>query len=93
MLWSSNARRPATNLPRSLGPASDASEDEKALCQERTAELSTLVNEFILRRTNTLLSEHLPPKVGGLCMSTLVWCCCCSAAAAAGRRCCWQVIP
>lgn len=34
-----------------------------ALCQERTAELSTLVNEFILRRTNTLLSEHLPPKV------------------------------
>lgn len=33
-----------------------------ALCQERTAELSALVNQFILRRTNTLLSQHLPPK-------------------------------
>ncbi|PSC67651.1 DNA repair and recombination RAD54 [Micractinium conductrix] len=49
--------------PVLAGREPDASEDEKALCQERTAELSTLVNKFILRRTNTLLSEHLPPKV------------------------------
>lgn len=34
-----------------------------AVCQQRTTELSALVNHFILRRTNTLLSEHLPPKV------------------------------
>lgn len=77
-------------------PPADASEGEVALCQERTSELSALVNEFILRwvcsaggcrtvllggagharspptpacslaarrRTNTLLSQHLPPKV------------------------------
>jgi hypothetical protein len=40
-----------------------ASPEEVSLGQERSAQLSALVNVFILRRTNTLLSAHLPPKV------------------------------
>ena len=41
----------------------DATEAEAAAGAERSAELSGIVNEFILRRTNALLSAHLPPKV------------------------------
>jgi hypothetical protein len=40
------------------------------LGEERSHELSSLVNQFILRRTNKLLSDHLPPKVrvcGAVC--------------------------
>ncbi|WOK93990.1 DNA repair and recombination protein RAD54 isoform X1 [Canna indica] len=37
--------------------------EERNLGIERSAELSTKVNQFILRRTNTLLSNHLPPKI------------------------------
>ncbi|GAU29532.1 hypothetical protein TSUD_115540 [Trifolium subterraneum] len=40
-----------------------ATAEEKKLGAERTAELSAKVNQFILRRTNALLSNHLPPKV------------------------------
>ncbi|KAI3903722.1 hypothetical protein MKW92_040715, partial [Papaver armeniacum] len=38
-------------------------EEERNLSVERPAELSTKVNQFILRRTNALLSNHLPPKI------------------------------
>ena len=46
------------------GREPDATEKQLALAQERSnGELSELVNKFVLRRTNTILSKHLPPKV------------------------------
>lgn len=45
------------------GREPDASETDADLAQQRSAELSSIVNDFILRRTNALLSAHLPPKV------------------------------
>nr|XP_043625344.1 protein CHROMATIN REMODELING 25 [Erigeron canadensis] len=49
--------------PIICGREPTASEDEKNLANERSAELSAKVNQFILRRTNALLSNHLPPKI------------------------------
>ena len=49
--------------PILLGREPDAAEEAVRLGQERSEELSALVNDFILRRTNDLLSKHLPPKV------------------------------
>ncbi|KAK1402572.1 protein CHROMATIN REMODELING 25 [Heracleum sosnowskyi] len=49
--------------PIICGREPSATEDEKKLGIERSAELSAKVNQFILRRTNALLSNHLPPKV------------------------------
>ena len=42
-------------------PQADSVEQREGM--ERSAELSAIVNQFVLRRTNTLLSAHLPPKV------------------------------
>ncbi|WRX13220.1 SNF2 [Theobroma cacao] len=49
--------------PIICGREPTASEEEKMLASERSSELSAKVNQFILRRTNVLLSNHLPPKI------------------------------
>lgn len=49
--------------PIVCGREPTATEEEKKLGAERSAELSAKVNQFILRRTNALLSNHLPPKI------------------------------
>ena len=40
----------------------DATPAQRELGTERNEALSGIVNQFILRRTNALLSAHLPPK-------------------------------
>ncbi|KAJ4825812.1 Protein CHROMATIN REMODELING 25 [Turnera subulata] len=49
--------------PIICGREPTATEEEKKLGFERSGELSAKVNQFILRRTNALLSNHLPPKI------------------------------
>ncbi|XP_039015283.1 LOW QUALITY PROTEIN: protein CHROMATIN REMODELING 25-like [Hibiscus syriacus] len=49
--------------PIICGREPTSSEEEKKLAAERSSELSAKVNQFILRRTNVLLSNHLPPKI------------------------------
>jgi hypothetical protein len=41
----------------------DATPAQKAKALKCQNEMSTVVNEFILRRTNTLNAKHLPPKL------------------------------
>ncbi|GER56642.1 DNA repair and recombination protein RAD54 [Striga asiatica] len=50
-------------MPIVCGREPTATIEEKRLGSERSAELSAKVNQFILRRTNALLSNHLPPKI------------------------------
>ncbi|CAN0290401.1 unnamed protein product, partial [Hapterophycus canaliculatus] len=40
--------------------ATDAQVERAQRCQN---EMSTVVNEFILRRTNNINAKHLPPKL------------------------------
>ncbi|ONK67271.1 uncharacterized protein A4U43_C06F18410 [Asparagus officinalis] len=49
--------------PIICGREPTATIEERKLGTERSAELSAKVNQFILRRTNALLSNHLPPKI------------------------------
>jgi DNA repair and recombination RAD54-like protein len=45
------------------GREPDATATEIKIGNDRSGQLSAIVNQFILRRTNALLSAHLPPKV------------------------------
>lgn len=55
--------RRAFEAPILAGREPGAGAAAAALAEARGAELSAIVNRFILRRTNRLLSAHLPPKV------------------------------
>lgn len=49
-------------IPILRGRDADGTETQRKLGDERLAELLTLVNKFIIRRTNDLLSKYLPVK-------------------------------
>ena len=50
-------------FPILRGREPDATDRQKQRMMECQTELSELVNQFILRRVNTLNAEHLPPKL------------------------------
>lgn len=55
--------RRKTLYPILRGREPDASEKQKARMTELQQEMSSTVNNFILRRVNTLNAQHLPPKL------------------------------
>ena len=50
-------------MPILRGREPDATEKQKTKMLELQNDMSTIVNEFILRRVNTLNAQHLPPKL------------------------------
>jgi len=57
--------------PILAGREPDASDKEVQLAHERQEEMNKHCNDFILRRTNDILSDHLPPKVSAVCFAML----------------------
>ena len=53
------------------GREADASDADRHRGDQRSEELSTIVNHFIIRRTNSLLAAHLPPKVTQIVVCSL----------------------
>jgi DNA repair and recombination RAD54-like protein len=62
VLGDERAFRRNYSSPILTGREPTATDQEKAAGDAASAELSTTVNRFILRRTNTLLTKFLPPK-------------------------------
>lgn len=50
-------------FPILRGREPDATDAQKKRMQEIQNQMSNLVNNFILRRVNTLNAQHLPPKL------------------------------
>ena len=63
ILGSQDDFRKYTLFPILRGREPDASDAEKEQMVEIQNEMSSTVNDFILRRVNTLNAEHLPPKL------------------------------
>jgi DNA repair and recombination RAD54-like protein len=55
--------RKNTLYPILRGREPDATEKQKQRMMDIQQEMSTTVNDFILRRVNTLNAQHLPPKL------------------------------
>ena len=53
--------------PILAGREPGATDNEVQLATERQEEMNRHCNDFILRRTNDILSDHLPPKVNTIC--------------------------
>ena len=61
--------RKSVERPILAGREPDATDEERKKALAVQVQLSNLVNKFVIRRTNTILGDHLPPKL------TLVVCC------------------